>query len=184
MTATTAHRPWPAPHAPGLPWRFASVLDTPSGKALQWVLKRNCSLSPRQALAAYLALSTVSLLIALLAWGRGATLVLPFAGLEVLGLGAALLVYAAHATDRETLTLQHGWLQVEHRCGRRLDQTAFRAQQVRIEPSGADDTLLELSGQGRRASVGRYLQPHWRPALAAELRAALRRADGLGLELK
>lgn len=176
MTATLAPSPWPAPRpsAARSPWRFARELHTPSGVVLLWVLRRNCSLTPRQLLAAVLAVSTVSLAISVLFWWHGATLVLPFAGLEVLGLAGAVLLYSRHAADRETLTLQGGVLEVEHQCGSRVDRAAFRACSVRVEPQHGDASLVELSGQGRRAHVGRYVQPHCRPALAQELRRALR----------
>ncbi|MED5617926.1 DUF2244 domain-containing protein [Ideonella sp. BN130291] len=177
MTATLAPSPWPAPTpaaSPCSPWRFARELHTPSGVVLLWVLRRNCSLSPRQLLRAVLAVSAAALAVALFFWWRGATLVLPFAGLEVLGLVGVVLLYGRHATDHETLTLSNGELQVAHQCGSRVDRTAFRAACVRVEPRAGDASLVELSGQGRRAHVGRYVLPHCRPALAQELRRALR----------
>jgi uncharacterized membrane protein len=85
-----------------------------------------------------------------------------------------VLNYARHAADHETLTLQDGLLRVEHQHGRRVDHTAFRACWVRVEPQHGDDSLVELSGQGQRARVGRYLLPQWRSVLAQELRRALR----------
>jgi uncharacterized membrane protein len=192
MTATFAPSPWPAPTPPASPrspWRFARELHTPSGVVLLWVLRRNCSLSPRQLLCAVLAVSGAALSVSLLLWWHGATLVLPFAGLEVLGLLWAVVLYARHATDKETLTLANGELQVMHECGSRVDRTAFRAACVRVEPQAGDASLVELSGQGRRAHVGRYVLPHCRPALAQELRRALRGTDAAAakeseLELK
>jgi uncharacterized membrane protein len=38
-----------------------------------------------------------------------------------------------------------------------------------------DRSLIELSGEGRRIAVGRFVRPESRRALADELRAALRR---------
>jgi uncharacterized membrane protein len=191
MTATFAPSPWPAPTPAAStrsPWRFARELNTPSGVVLLWVLRRNCSLSPRQLLTAVMGVSAVSLSIAGLCWWHGATLVLPFAGLEVLGLLAAVALHGRHARDRELLTLNNGLLEVAHHCGNRVDRAAFRAAWVRIEPLHADDSLVELSGEGQRAHVGRYVQPHCRPALAQELRRALRNVGATdkdsGLELK
>ncbi len=156
------------------PWRFASELQTPGGLVLRWVLCRRNTLSPRQLIAAMTAVGAVSLSIALFFWLRGATLVLPFAGIELFGLAAALLVHARHAGDHETLTLREGVLEVAHQHGTRTNRTEFRACWVRVEPEHGDASLVELTGQGRRAHVGRYLAPHQRPALAQELRQALR----------
>jgi uncharacterized membrane protein len=44
-----------------------------------------------------------------------------------------------------------------------------------VEPMYGEGSLLELSGQGQRIRVGRYLRPELRGALARELRLALRR---------
>jgi hypothetical protein len=66
MTATVAPGPWPVPSASGAPvaWRFGRLLTVEGRQVLQWVLRRNCSMSPRQVFGAYLLLCFVSLLIA------------------------------------------------------------------------------------------------------------------------
>jgi uncharacterized membrane protein len=177
MTAAFAPSPWPAPVAQraGRAWRFGREIDGGRSQAMQWVLRRNCSITPRQLLGFYLSLASVSLLIALGFWWAGATVVLAFAGFEVLMLGVALAVYAQHATDCETITLAGGELAIEHRHGVTLDASRFRAEWVRVEPSAGDGSLVEVSGEGRRAQIGRYLRPEWRSQLAQEIRAALRR---------
>src|SRR5437868_14875252 len=55
-----------------------------------WLMKRNCSLSPRQVGWFYLSIVCLSFAIALFFAWRGSWLVLPFAGLDLLGLGIAL----------------------------------------------------------------------------------------------
>ena len=175
MTAAAAPRPWPAPASTGIAvaWRFARALDG-SASGLQWVLKRNCSISPGQLFGTYLALCAVSLAIALGFTWRGASPVLAFAGIEMLLVGAALLVYARHAADCERITLAAGALCVEHQHGEQTDRAQFRAAWVRVEPRLGEGSLVELSGDGQRQCVGRYLRPEMRTPLAQELRAALR----------
>jgi uncharacterized membrane protein len=178
MTVTVAPSPWPASGAiPRNVWRFARPLladDGAPGDAVQWVMKRNCSIAPRGMLVVYLSLCALSLLIAGGFWVAGAPTVMAFAGLELLVLGAALLVYARHATDCETITLAGRELAIEHRCGVALQRARFRAEWVRVEPMRDDTSLVELSSRGQRTCVGRYLRPEWRPQLAQELRLALR----------
>ncbi len=158
---------WPAP------WR-AAPLGEGYGAGLRWVMRRNCSLAPRQVLAAYFAIGVVSLGIAsVFAW-FGAVPVLYFAGLELVLLGVAFLVYARHAADHETITLKNSMLAVEHHWGSRVERSEFRADWLRVEPAQGQDSLLELTGAGRRVMVGRYLRPEWRQMLARELRQALR----------
>jgi uncharacterized membrane protein len=140
------------------------------------VMKRNCSIAPRGILVMYLSLCALSLLIAGGFWVAGAPTVMAFAGLELLVLGAALLAYARHATDCETITLAGSELAIEHRCGVALQSARLHAEWVRVEPMRDDASLVELSSRGQRTCVGRYLRPEWRPQLAQELRHALRRS--------
>lgn len=145
---------------------------------LRWVLKRNCSVTPRQLAGVYVSLCVVSLGIATWFWAQGAVLVMPFAGVELLGIGWALLVYARHATDRECVVLTDGRLSVERWVAGRVDRVEFAAAWVRlaVRPPGA---MLELRGEGRSVVIGRHVCPQHRDALAHELRAALDRASRL-----
>ncbi|MBL8319072.1 MAG: DUF2244 domain-containing protein [Burkholderiaceae bacterium] len=177
MTAAFAPSPWPAPASQrGLgAWRFGREIDGDRSRTVQWEFRRNCSITPRQLLGFYVSLAGVALFIALGFWWAGATVVLAFAGFEVLMLGVALAVYARHAADCETITLAGGELAIEHRHGVAVDASRFRAEWVRVEPSVGDGSLVEVSGEGRRAQIGRYLRPEWRSQLAQEIRTALRR---------
>jgi uncharacterized membrane protein len=169
--------------------RFGSESLDPVA-SVQWLLRRNCSLAPRQLFGFYATLCALSLLIALAFWLHGATLVVPFAGLEVLAIGSALLVYARHAADGETIRLQPGRLVVQRTHGSHVEQVEFAPAWVRVEPETGDRSLIELSGQGRRIAVGRFIRPELRRDLADELRWALRRwrqrptveADGIDQE--
>jgi uncharacterized membrane protein len=57
-----------------------------------------------------------------------------------------------------------------------LRRSEFNREWVRVEPLADDGSLIELSGQGRKVNVGRYLRPELRPVLAQEIRRALREA--------
>lgn len=181
MTATFAPSPWPAPAdlSARRPWRFGREvqLDGPDGlrPGLQWLMKRNCSIAPRQLLAVYAGLCVVSLLIASGFALLGAPYVLAFAGLELLVLGLALVLHGRHAGDRETVTLQDGAVEVELLHGRLVAHADFRAEWLAVEPAAGQGSLIELSGQGQRVRVGRYLRPEVRAAFAQELRQALQR---------
>lgn len=149
--------------------------DDASVPATEWTLKRNCSLSPAAVLAVYASLCVISLGIATYFWVHGATLVMPFAWAELLVFGAALLVYARHATDRERIVLVPGRLTVEHLCGGRVERVEFVPQWVNVADSRDGDSLVELSGGGHVVRVGRYLPLQLRRAWAEEFRAALTR---------
>ncbi|MDB5891752.1 MAG: putative transrane protein [Polaromonas sp.] len=158
--------------------RFASVSAdggaTHDTVGVQWLLKRNCSVTPAQLAGLYLSLCVVSLGIATFFWLQGARLVMPFAWLELIVVGSAFLVYARHAGDAEKIHLKGGQLVVELESAGRTERAEFNREWVRVEPSSGDGSLIEVSGQGRSVSVGRHLRPELRPALAREIRYVLR----------
>lgn len=152
-------------------FRFATV----QGQNIVWFLKRNCSVTPTQLGWFYASLCVVSLAIAAFFWLHGATLILPFAWLELGAVGLAFLVYARHAADGERISLQGRRLVVELESAGQLQRTEFDPHWVRVEPRTGDRSLIEVSGRGGRSvSVGRYVRPELRPLLAQELRSALR----------
>jgi uncharacterized membrane protein len=153
-------------------FRFATV----SGQTIHWFLKRNCSVTPSQLAFAYCLLCVVSLAVGSFFWFQGATLVLPFALLELTAVGVAFMVYARHATDGEKISLQGAQLVVELETSGRRVRSEFNRDWVRVEPQADDGSLIELSGQGRKVQVGRFVRPELRAVLAREIRTALRAA--------
>lgn len=182
MSATIAPSPWPAPPPSRQDggWHFAREQTTP----LAWLfdLRRNVSITPRQLMGAYLLLCAVSLGVAVGFWLQGVTVVSLFTGLELLAVGAALLLFARHAGDRETITLTDCEMSVEQHVGPAVARVRFRAEWVRVEPVADDGSLVELSGEGRSVRVGRHVRPEMRVALAQELRRALRLARAAGAQ--
>lgn len=154
-------------------YRLATV--SPQG-GVQWSLKRNCSLTPVQMCTVLGGLAAVSCAVALFFWLNGATLVLPFAALEVLALAVALVVFSRHAADAERISLLGSELRVEWECGGHRQSAAFPREWVRIEPVAGEGSLLQVTGQGRSVTVGRHLRAELRPLLAREIRHALRGA--------
>ena len=99
---------------------------------------------------------------------------MPFAWIELLAVGTAFLVYARHARDGEKISLQDGRLVVELETAGRLQRAEFNREWVRVEPKNGDGSLIEVSGQGQTVRIGRHVRPELRPALAREIRFALR----------
>lgn len=143
---------------------------------MQWQLRRNCSLSPRQMASVYALLCVVSLGIATAFWWRGAWVVMPFALLELAVVGLAFVLYARHAVDGERICLLGDRLVVELETAGRLQRAEFRRASVRVEPRAGDGSLIEVFGDGRSVRVGRFVRADQRPALAREIRLALRGA--------
>ncbi len=153
-------------------FRFATV----SGQNIHWFLQRNCSVTPAQLGWLYASLCVVSVGIGSFFWLRGATVVMPFVWAELAAVGAAFLLYARHASDGERIFLQGARLVVELENAGRLERAEFNREWVRVEPRAGDRSLIELSGQGHSVEVGRFVRPELRPALAREIRLAVRGA--------
>jgi len=140
----------------------------------EWMLKRNCSMSPRQLGLVYLAVCATSLLVAIFFAASGAWFILGFALLELLAVGIAFLLYARHATDREHIALKEDCLLVEVIQVETVRQFRLDPRWTRVEPpvSGSSE-LVRLEANGTRVEIGRFLTEWKRREFARELKSAL-----------
>ena len=134
-------------------------------------LKRNCSISPAGLAGVFVALAFVVMAIGAGFAAAGAWLVLPFAGLEVVLLGAAYVLYARGAADYERIVLENGRLIVEVAQARSTLRYQMEARRARVF-IGADRVLLR--GAGNEVELGRHLDAQTRARFAAELQRRLR----------
>lgn len=139
----------------------------------EWVLSRNCSMSPRQLALAYAALCAASFTIATVFTLRGAWYILCYAILEMSAVGAAFFVYARHAADREHIALIDDQLVVELIQKERVREFRLDPRYTRVEPPVSRDGLIGLEASGTRVEVGRFLTEWKRREFARELRRAL-----------
>jgi uncharacterized membrane protein len=147
----------------------------------EWILKRNCSLSPRQLALAYGLLCAGAIAIALVFVLQGIWFVLVFALLETAGIACALLHYTRHALDREHIALSEGCLLVERvqagHCERvRLDPSWTRI----VLPDSRRHTLIRLESRGVKVEVGSFVSEAIRQQVAQELRRELHDSSYLG----
>jgi uncharacterized membrane protein len=157
-------------------FRMAQATDN----GLQWTLRRNCSVTPTQLWWTYGLLCVLSFAVAGFFWAQGATLILPFAVLELLAVGVAFLVYARHAVDREQIRVSSGLLVVEREVAGRVSRSEFPGPWVNVALSREAGQLIEVRSGARSERVGRYLRADLRPALAKELRRALAQGQVCG----
>ncbi|MGE0072539.1 MAG: DUF2244 domain-containing protein [Thiomonas sp.] len=150
-----------------------SLLSRPQREQNAWVwrFRRNCSISPRQLLGVFVSFALGSALLAVYCWSEGARLVAPFAVIEVLAVGAALLVYARHAADYERISISDQAVVVEWVFGARQGRLEFHPRHVRIVAEGHG--LVQVADKTRQVWIGRHLRPDRRAMLARDLRRAI-----------
>jgi len=153
-----------------MPYRWIHLAEAGSQ---QWVLRRNCALSPRQLALCFAVIGMLSLAIATVFAFQGAWLVVPFAGIEMLALCIAFVVHARHAGDYERIVLSAGRVRVERLHGGSLATDECQAPWVRVEYRGARRELIRLVAAGRELAVGRFVPDGERIQLAHELRASI-----------
>jgi uncharacterized membrane protein len=127
-------------------------------------------MSPAGLATVFAALAVAVLAIAAGFAAAGAWLILPFAGLEVLLLGGAFVLYARHAADYEKLEL-------EPASGRLTVEVVDGGRSARYEMDGAKVCVeagrVMLRGAREELEIGRYLGAEGRAQLAAELEKKL-----------
>ena len=139
----------------------------------EWLLKRNCSLTPRQTVAAWALLLALSLAIGLFFTVQGAPYVLVFSVIEMTAVTAAFIVYSRHATDYDRIVLEEGRLLVEQVRAGRTRQALLDTGWVRVTAPRRRRDPVRLEARGVAVEVGGYLLPAGRQTLARELRAEL-----------
>lgn len=83
----------------------------------EWLLKKNCTLSPQQFGGAITFIGGLSLIIGLVWAINGLWFILAFACVECIGLFVAFVAYSKHATDRERVVLTKNEICVEREVG-------------------------------------------------------------------
>ena len=145
----------------------------------RFLVRPNCSLSWRDALRFYIGMVLVTFGIAIAFAMKGAWLILPFAGLEMLVLGIALYIVARRNASWQSISISNDLVEVvEH--GRSNEQRSFQrawASVVHEHPriNGHPSRLL-IRSHGRSLEVGACLGETEKAYLARELGKVMRRA--------
>ena len=142
-----------------------------------FVIAPNQSMSWKGLLLVFSGIAGVTLAVGGYFWLRGFTLVLPFSGLEVLALGAALYITAWRGGAREVITITDDSVYLETgraRPVRRHDFQRYWTKVVLRRPWVAwHPSKLLLCSHGREIEVGRFLNEEERRGLAKILRSAI-----------
>lgn len=148
--------------------------DTPN---CRFVIRPNRSLSWKGTQLFFVGMCAVSFGIATGFALIGAWLVLPFAGLEMLVLGACLYQSACRSARCEVVSIDSDVIEVQQ--GRHGPQRICRFQRAwarvnfRRPVQGWQPSRLTISSHGREVEIGTYLTEEERNLLALELRRGL-----------
>jgi len=144
----------------------------------RFLIRPNCSLSWRDAVRFYLGMVLVSFGIAIAFALKGAWLILPFAGLEMLALGAALYIVARRATNWQEISINGDRINVVESDSGREQAQSFQRAWARVIHEDAlikgHPSRLSIRSHGRSVEVGRCLNEDEKRYLAEQLNRAVR----------
>ena len=149
--------------------------------ALSIEISPNCSLSVRGARYFFACVCVVPLAIGVVLALKGFWPVLPFAGLELLGLGWALNACLERRFHRQTIVVTDTEVSVESRARALRSQVVFprhwaqvklRRPAARLHPS-----RLTIESHGRRCELGSFLTEEERRGLALRLQRLIGRVN-------
>ncbi len=147
-------------------------------------LAPNCSMSRRTASLVFLALATGCLLFSALLAVQGYWIPLPFAGAEVLALGAGLFWVRRELERGETIAIAGDAVAVRRSDRTGVSEASFNRTWLRVELRPGRyrwyPRRLVLTSHGRELEVGAFLAESERARAAKQLKAALRAGLGAG----
>lgn len=142
----------------------------------EWLLKRNCSLTPRQLGRAYGLLCLFSLTVAGGFAALGYWFVPCFSFLELSGVAWALVRYARHATDSERIALSGAHIVIDRIEAGQASHIELDSCWTRIHEPQRRRQLIALEQRGTRVEIGSFVSEQTRRQVARELKSALRGA--------
>ena len=112
-----------------------------------WLMKRNCSFSPKQVGLFYISIVGFSLLVAGSFLFVGVWMIIIFTSIEILALTVALYVYSRHALDYEKITIVGKQLMVERSWGGKVEVHEFNTVWTKLihKKDGRRDLFLVTS---------------------------------------
>jgi len=141
----------------------------------------NCSLSVRAALLFFGSLCAVSFTIAGIMASQGFWAVLPFAGLEMAGLGWALMISMERRHHSQTITVTEASVSVELRHRQHSVQLVFPRHWAQVKlrrpASRLHPSRLTIESHGRQCELGSFLTEAERRGLALRLQGLIGRVN-------
>lgn len=137
------------------------------------VARPNSSLTAEGRVFAVMVIAVISLAVAIGFSLIGAWFVLPFAGLELVGIGYAFYYIHCHSQDYESIVIVGDQISIEKKSDKAVSKMVFNRYWAKVllrnAPSG--DQMLSLRSHGKEVDFGRcYMTNDQRLALAKQLK--------------
>ena len=139
----------------------------------RWTFKRNCSFTPKQVGLFYLSQVCFALIVAIFFYARGVWIVLPFTLIVLFVLAVALLIYARHATDFESIIIDGSSLIVIIKNGLKQERYDWNISWVKVNSELSRTDLIVMSYQGKECELGRFIHVSQRQSFLSELKSRL-----------
>lgn len=138
-----------------------------------WLMKRNCSFSPKQVGLFYISIVCFSMLVASFFLFMGVWMIIIFTTIEILALTIALYVYSRHALDYEKITIQDKQLFFERSWGGKIQQYEFNTIWTKLIRSGRTGRDLALKTSTDEVSIGFFVRVNEQEHFEKELESYL-----------
>lgn len=122
-----------------------------------WIMKRNCSLTPKQLGLFYLSIVSFSLLVAIFFLMIGVWMIIIFTLIELTVLTIALCVYTRHAIDYEKITIIGKQILVERSWGGKVEVEELNAVWAKLVHKKDSRGGLVLATSTREVPIGYFL---------------------------
>ena len=139
-----------------------------------WHMKRNCSFTPRQVGYFYLSMFVFSSLIATYFLVQGVWMILLFTIIELTALGVALLIYARHALDYESIAINGSVVIVEKNIGGKVERHEFNSKWMQLKQEEYGKRLIRIEQSNQELPIGIFVPVDARPQFYQDLRQQIR----------
>lgn len=139
-----------------------------------WHMQRNCSFTPRQVGYFYLSMFLFSSLIATYFLLHGVWMILIFTVIELTVLGIALIIYARHALDYESIAIDGTSLRVEKNIGGKLEHHEFNTCWMTLKQEEDGKRLIRVEERDRELPIGLFVPLDARPQFYKDLQQQIR----------
>jgi len=134
-----------------------------------WLMKRNCSFSPKQVGGFYISIVGFSLLVAGYFYLFGAWMILIFTSIEILAVTIALYIYTRHALDYEKISISGKQLLFERSWGGRIEQHEFNTIWTKLVRGESTSKDLVLKTSAKEVPIGFFVGANQREQFGNEL---------------